>query len=122
MVAEFIELPAFTRRMQEYGLTDDWLADLQSDLIDGRGRVYRPRQLAGFCKQRVPHPGRRKGKRGGLRVYYMPYADLGILVLALLTDKDVEANISMDEQRQLRAQAAFLRREVEAYVRKKRRE
>jgi hypothetical protein len=122
VILEFIELPAFTRRLREYELTDDWLADLQSDLIEGRGRLYRPRQLAGFHKKRVPHPGRGKGKRGGLRVYYMPYEDLGIVVLALLTDKDIEANISTQEQERLRATAATLRTEVENYGARKHRE
>ena len=122
MKAEFIELPAFTRAVEESGLSDRWLAVLQEDLLLGRGALYRPRQLAGFHKKRVPNPARGKGKRGGFRVYYMPYDDLGVIVLALLTDKDVESNISTEEQKQLRALAAELREEVETYVRGRSRE
>ena len=118
MRAEFIELPAFTRAVEESGLSDEWLATLQEDLLLGRGALYRPRKLAGFHKKRVPNPTRGKGKRSGFRVYYMPYADLGVVVLALLTDKDVESNISTEEQKRLQALATELRKEVEAYVRR----
>ena len=119
MKAEFIELPAFTRAVETNDLPDEWLATVQEDLLLERGFVCRPRQLAGFFKKRVANPMRGKGKSGGFRLYYARYDDLSVIVLALLTDKDVEANISPDEQRCLRAVATDLRKEVEAYVNKK---
>jgi len=81
-----------------------------------RGVVNRPRKLGGFHKTRVENPTRGKGKRGGFRVYYMPYDDLGVVVLALLSDKVVKSNISADEQKQLRLLAGRLRKEIEDYV------
>jgi hypothetical protein len=73
-------------------------------------------KLPGFCKKRAPNPTRGKGKRGGFRVYFVRYEDLGVCVLALLTDKDVEANISSEQQKALRALGNELRKEVERYV------
>jgi len=75
--------------------------------------------MGGFHKIRAPNPGRGKGKSGGYRVYYMPYPDLAVIVLAFISDKDVEANITPAMQADLRRLVPELRREVERYVRRK---
>ena len=72
-------------------------------------------------KIRAPNPLRGKGKSGGFRVYFIRYEDLGVIVLALLSDKDVEANISREDQKELRALAHTLREEVQKHVQAKER-
>jgi len=114
--AEFIELEPFTQKMESSSLDDEWLHELQIDLLAGRRRVYRPRALAGLQKVRAENPGRSKGKRGGFRVYFIRHEDLGVIVLAWITDKDVEGNISPKNQRELRALMRELRTEIERYV------
>jgi len=75
LTMEFIEAPAFTRRVSVY-LTDDGYRKLQNhlaanpelgDLMPGTG---------GFRKLRWTDPTRGKGRRGGLRIiYYYFWAD-----------------------------------------------
>ena len=107
-----VELPAFTRAMEQLGLPDAWLADLQEELLLGRGQVSRPRSLGGFRKIRAPNPGRGKGKSGGLRVYFIRFDELETAVLAQISEKDVEANISPRDQRALARLASELRKEL----------
>jgi hypothetical protein len=68
---EFIEAPAFTRHLRDY-LIDDGYSALQAklaanpefgDLIPGTG---------GFRKMRWADSRRGKGRRGGLRIIYIP--------------------------------------------------
>ena len=116
MEALFIELKAFTRELKRLGLPDEWLCELQVNIFDRRGRIAKPKHLGGFEKIRMPNPSRGKGTRGGFRVYFISYADLRVVVLALISDKDVEDNISDEEKKQLRSLASGLRKEIARYV------
>ncbi|MBI4583058.1 MAG: hypothetical protein HY717_03410 [Planctomycetes bacterium] len=93
-------------------LSDEWLAELEEDILLRRGRIDRPRGLGGFEKIRQPNPARGKGRRGGLRVYFLRLQDLGAAVLALISDKDIEENISSEDQKVLRRLAEELKKEL----------
>jgi len=114
--SEFIELEPFTQKMESSSLNDEWLRELEIDLLAGRRKVYRPKALAGLHKVRAQNPGRSKGKRGGFRVYFIRYEDLGVIVLVWISDKDVETNISPKNQKEVRALMRGLRTEIEKYV------
>jgi hypothetical protein len=98
---EFIEAPAFTRRVSVY-LTDDGYRKLQNhlaanpelgDLMPGTG---------GFRKLRWADPTRGKGRRGGLRIiYYYFWADRQIWLMALY-DKDEASDLTPKEKTALK--------------------
>ena len=114
--ALFVELKAFTRELTRQRLPDEWLRELQINILDRRGRMAKPKKLGGFEKIRMPNPGRGKGTSGGFRVYFIRYTDLQVVVLALISDKDVEDNISDEEKKQLRSLAVDVRKEIARYV------
>jgi len=101
LTMEFIEAPAFTRRVSVY-LTDDGYRKLQNhlaanpelgDLMPGTG---------GFRKLRWADPTRGKGRRGGLRIiYYYFWADRQIWLMALY-DKDEASDLTPKEKTALK--------------------
>lgn len=114
--ALFVELKAFTRELTRHGLSDEWLCELQVNILQKRGRIAKPKKLGGVQKIRMPNPGRGKGTSGGFRVYFVHYPDLEVVVLALISDKDVEDNISDEEKKRLRSLASDLKKEITRYV------
>lgn len=111
---EFIEAPAFTRRLSAY-LNDDGYSDLQAklganpdlgDLMPGTG---------GFRKLRWADARRGKGRRGGLRiVYYHLKSDRQIWFVTLY-DKDEASDLTAREKKALKA---AIENEVEARSRR----
>jgi len=99
---EFIEAPAFTRRVSDY-LSDDSYRDLQAklganpdlgDLMPGTG---------GFRKVRWADARRGKGRRGGLRVIYYHFKSDSQIWLMTLYDKDEASDLTAKEEKALKA-------------------
>jgi hypothetical protein len=99
---EFIEAPAFTRRVSRY-LEEEGYRNLQArlganpdlgDVMPGTG---------GFRKLRWADARRGKGRRGGLRVIYYHFKSESQIWLVTLYDKDEASDLTAKEKRALRA-------------------
>ena len=99
---EFIETPAFTRRVRSY-LDDDSYGELQNslhanpdlgDLMPGTG---------GFRKIRWADARRSKGRRGGLRIIYYYFRSDHQIWLMTLYDKGEAADLTAKEKKALKA-------------------
>jgi hypothetical protein len=71
-VLEFIELPAFTSRLQALAKdhADEVLLDIQNDLLENPKKGPTVAGTGGARKARIADPVRQKGKRGGFRYLY----------------------------------------------------
>lgn len=78
--------------------------------VPRRGRLI-PR-TGGFRKVRFARPSRREGKRGGIRVIYYFLEGRDRIYLLLAYEKSVKANLTRDEEHQLRRIAQQLEGEV----------
>ena len=116
MKREFIELPAFTRRIQQGWLSDEELRSLQLAIVRRRGRIDRVPGFSALLKMRLSNPRRQRGDRGGYRIYFVDYPDLGVVVLVLITDKELQSDLSESQRKSLRETLAELRKDVEQYV------
>jgi hypothetical protein len=99
---EFVEAPAFTRRLSGY-LSDDDYGELQArlraspesgDVMPGTG---------GFRKLRWADARRGKGRRGGLRIIYYYFASDHQIWLMTLYDKSEAVDLTAREKRTLKA-------------------
>ncbi len=111
---EFIEAPAFTRRLSDY-LNDDGYRELQArlqatpdlgDLMPGTG---------GFRKVRWTDVRRGKGRRGGLRVIYYHFKSDRQVWLMTLYDKNEASDLTAREKKALRT---AIQNELEARARR----
>ncbi|MBI3468401.1 MAG: hypothetical protein HY000_35820 [Planctomycetes bacterium] len=112
MLREFVELPAFTRLIQEGMLTDEELGELQQDIIRKRGRIDRVPGVSGLLKMRWRNPRRERGTRGGYRVFFVDFEDLGITVLVYLMDKDEQDDLTPAERHRFAQIIRGLRKEL----------
>ena len=69
MTRTFKEVPTFTRKWKELGLTDENLRDLQNILLENPKAGDAIQGTGGIRKIRIPIDN--KGKRGGGRVIYV---------------------------------------------------
>lgn len=67
----FIEIPAFTKKWRELGLTDENLRALENILLEDPKAGDAIKGTGGLRKLRVPMESKGKGKRGGARVLYV---------------------------------------------------
>ena len=65
----FVEVPLFTRKWKELGLTDENLRDLENILLENPKSGDIIQGTGGIRKIRIPVD--KKGKRGGGRVIYV---------------------------------------------------
>ncbi len=69
MIRAFIEVPMFTKKWKELGLTDETLRELQNILLNDPKTGDVIQGTGGLRKIRIPMPN--KGKSGGSRVIYV---------------------------------------------------
>ena len=100
MTRTFVELPAFTRLVQEGRLADDELAELQLDIMKRRGRIDRVPGVPGLQKMRWRNPRRRRGARGGYRVFFVDFPEFETVILIYLMDKAEQDDLSPEQRRQ----------------------
>jgi hypothetical protein len=81
-----------------------------------RGRIDRVPGFSGLLKMRASNPRRQRGVRGGYRVYFVDYPDLAVVVLVLITDKELQSDLNDLQRKLLRESLAGLRKDVEQYV------
>jgi hypothetical protein len=98
---EFIEAPAFTRRLPDY-LDDEQYRKLQKQLAaDPEAGGLMP-GTGGFRKMRWVDQRRGKGRRGGLRIIYYYFALDAQVWLMTIYDKNEAADLSANEKQALK--------------------
>jgi hypothetical protein len=118
---EFIEAPAFTRRVSDY-LTDDEYRALQTELSRNPDQGDLMPGTGGFRKLRWADPRRSKGRRGGLRVIYYHFAFSQQIWLMTIYDKNEAADLTPREKKALKTaiEAELQARQAGRLMREKR--
>lgn len=97
MIRTFIEVPLFTKRWHEIGLTDEDLQKLQiillkdpesGPVIEGTGGI-----------RKVRFPLKNKGKSGSVRVCYTDFAEYEITYLITAFTKKEQENLTNEEKK-----------------------
>lgn len=100
MTRTFIEVPLFTKRWREIGLTDDDLLQLQIMLLKDpeSGPV-----IEGTCGiRKVRFPLENRGKSGSVRVCYTDFAEYEVTYLITAFTKKDQENLTDEEKNVLR--------------------
>ena len=98
---EFLEAPAFTRRVSSY-LTDDQYRELQNWLASNPDSGDLIPRSGGFRKLRWADPRRGKGRRGGLRIIYYYFPTDHQIWLMTLYNKAEAADLTPGETKALK--------------------
>ncbi len=94
-ILDFVELPVFTRRWAALGLNDEIdLSLLQWAILDNPKAGKPIRGTNGLRKLRFAPPRWKTGKSGAVRVLYVVFDELRIVVLALVYGKNEVDDIS----------------------------
>lgn len=107
----FIEVPTFTRKWRELGLTDDNLRDLQNILLENPKAGDAIQGTGGLRKIRIPMSNRGKGKRGGARVIYVDIELKERIYFINVYTKDEKDDLTEDEKKAFRAVIKILKEE-----------
>lgn len=109
MTRTFIEVPTFTKRWKELGLSDDDLRNLQQILLDDpkTGKVIQG--SGGLRKVRIPMDS--IGKRGGSRVLYVDIEVKETIYLINVYSKHEKENITEEEKKKFKVLMNILKEE-----------
>lgn len=89
----FVEMPYFTAKWRNLGLTDDDLNALQIMIMVRPKGPPVMKGTGGLRKGRFSPPGSGRGKRGAYRVGYVYFEEFGVIVLIAVYAKNDQANI-----------------------------
>lgn len=107
MIRTFIEVPLFTKRWMEIGLTDLDLLQLQIMLLKDPESGPVIEGTGGIRKVRFPLENR--GKSGSVRVCYTDFAEYEVTYLITAFTKKEQENLTNDEKIVLRKLIKSLR-------------
>lgn len=113
MIRTFVEISAFTRKVERGGGHELLLA-IHAELLERLESGTVIPGAGGLRKLRVADFARGKGKRGGCRVIYLDIPEAELTFLIALYDKGEKEDISNDEKRIMRGLAENLKREAKA--------
>ena len=111
MTRTFIEVPTFTRKWHELGLTDDNLQTLQTILLEMPKAGDAISGTGGLRKIRIPMESRGKGKRGGARVLYVDIDIKETIYFINVYSKDEKTDLTPDEKKAFKAAIKILKEE-----------
>ncbi len=103
-----METTRFSGYVDDLGISDGQIRSLENDIMRGSGDVIPG--TGGLRKVRMARRG--AGKRGGYRVLFADYEDLGVCVLITMFAKSAKADVTAAEARALRKMKAVLDVEV----------
>lgn len=108
---EFIEFPAFTKRLIALAgdHAEDVLLEIENDLLENPERGPVIQGTAGVRKARVADPTRGKGKRGGFRYMYYYIERDGQIFLLMIFGKNEQADLTPQQKKSLRQAILSLR-------------
>ena len=110
MPAHFVEFPGFTDAVISYFVTDDAYWKLQRYLVDNPTAGTLIRQAGGIRKLRWPDPRRGKGKRSGLRIWYLYTPEFDDFLMIDIYDKDEADDLSASQRKIVAAYAEQYRK------------
>lgn len=102
----FIEVPMFTKKWQELGLTDAALRDLENILLEDPKAGAVIQGTGGLRKIRIPL---NKGKRGGARVLYVDVEVKETIYFINVYTKNEKDDLTPDEKKALKVVVEFLK-------------
>lgn len=105
----FIEVPTFSRKWKELGLTDDNLRELQKILLDNPKAGDVIQGTGGLRKIRIPLDN--TGKRGGGRVIYVDIEYKEIIYFINVYTKNEKDDLTEEEKRAFKAVVKILKEE-----------
>ena len=105
----FIEVPTFTRKWRELGLTDDNLRDLQKVLLDNPKAGDVIQGTGGLRKIRIPLDN--TGKRGGGRVIYVDIEYKETIYFINVYTKNEKDDLTEEEKKAFKAVVKILKEE-----------
>ena len=111
MNRSFIEVPTFTAKSRELGLTDEDLRELQKVLLQNPKKGDSIAGTDGLRKIRIPMENRGKGKRSGARVLYVDVEIKELIYFINVYSKDEKDDLSEDEKKAFKAVIKFLKEE-----------
>ena len=111
MNRSFIEVPTFTAKWRELGLTDEDLRELQKVLLQNPKKGDSIVGTGGLRKIRIPMENRGKGKPGGARILYVDVEIKELIYLINVYSKDEKDDLSEEEKKAFKAVIKFLKEE-----------
>lgn len=110
MIRTFIEVPLFTKRWKDIGLTDEELRALQVMLLKDPEAGPVMEGTGGIRKVRFPIAN--KGKSGSVRVCYTDFAEYEVIYLITAFEKKEQENLTVEEKHVLKKLVKMLREEA----------
>ena len=109
MTRTFKEVPMFTRKWKELGLTDENLRDLQNILLENPKAGDAIQGTGGIRKIRIPIDN--KGKRGGGRVIYVDIELKETIYFINVYAKNEKDDLTDEEKKAFKAVVKILKEE-----------
>ena len=109
MTRTFKEVPTFTRKWKELGLTDENLRDLQNILLENPKAGDAIQGTGGIRKIRIPIDN--KGKRGGGRVIYVDIELKETIYFINVYAKNEKDDLTEEEKKAFKAVVKILKEE-----------
>ena len=110
MERTFIEVPLFSKRWKEIGLSDSDLRELQITLLKDPESGPVMEGTGGIRKVRFPLNNR--GKSGSVRVCYTDFAEFEVIYLITAFEKSERENLTYAEKKTLRKLVKALKEEA----------
>ena len=105
----FIEVPIFTRKWKELGLTDENLRDLENELLENPKAGDVIQGTGGLRKIRIALPN--SGKRGGGRVIYVDIELRETIYFINVYTKNEKDDLTEEEKKAFKALVTILKEE-----------
>lgn len=109
MKRTFIEVPIFTKKWQELGLTDEELRELENVLLKNPKAGDVIHGTGGIRKIRVSMENKRLGKRSGARVIYVDIEIKEIIYFINVYTKNEKDDLTEDERKAFKAMVKILK-------------
>ena len=109
MKRTFIEVPMFTKKWKELGLTDANLRDLENELLENPKAGDTIQGTDGLRKIRIPLEN--TGKRGGGRVLYVDIELKETIYFINVYTKNEKEDLTEDEKKAFKAVIKILKGE-----------
>lgn len=103
----FIEVPIFTKKWKELGLTDEVLRDLQNILLNDPKSGDVIQRTGGLRKIRIPMENR--GKSSGSRVIYVDIELKETIYFVNVYSKNEKDDLTEDEKKAFKAVVKILK-------------
>lgn len=107
----FIEVPIFTKKWKELGLTDENLRELENILLENPKTGDNIQGTGGIRKIRIPMDNKGKGKRSGARVIYVDVELKETIYFINVYTKDEKDDLTEDEKKAFKAVVKILKEE-----------